>query len=116
MPNRGDVVTVNFAPTNPNAKIRPALVVQNDRDNARMQNTIVIQFTSNTTRAQQDTQLLVDHSHPDWHASGLRRASVANCSNIYTIHQSDITRTIGSLSPQTMLQVDGCLKAALGIF
>ena len=32
---RGDVVIVDFRPTNPAAKVRPALVIQNDRDNTR---------------------------------------------------------------------------------
>ncbi len=83
--HRGSLVIVNFTPTNPAAQIRPALVVQNDRDNARMGNTIVVQITTNITRAQQDTQLLVDQAHPDWAASGLRRPSVVNCSNLATV-------------------------------
>jgi mRNA-degrading endonuclease toxin of MazEF toxin-antitoxin module len=58
--NRGDIVIVDFSPASPSAGIRPAVVVQNDRDNARMQNTIVAQVTSNIRRAQEDTQLLID--------------------------------------------------------
>ena len=34
---RGDVVIVDFSPNDPRAKVRPALIVQNDRDNVRMQ-------------------------------------------------------------------------------
>jgi mRNA-degrading endonuclease toxin of MazEF toxin-antitoxin module len=34
--NRGDVVLVDYPFTTGGAKVRPALVVQNDRDNARM--------------------------------------------------------------------------------
>lgn len=33
--NRGDVVILDFALYDPTDKVRPALVVQNDRDNAR---------------------------------------------------------------------------------
>ena len=51
---RGDVVVVDFTPTMPAASVRPALVVQNDRDNARMRNTIVAQVTSNLRRAGED--------------------------------------------------------------
>ena len=47
--HRGDVVIVDFNPTDPKAKVRPALVVQNDRDNSRMRRTIVVQITSNVT-------------------------------------------------------------------
>jgi mRNA-degrading endonuclease toxin of MazEF toxin-antitoxin module len=41
------------------AKVRPALVVQNDRDNQRLVNTIVVQITSVTRRALAPTQLLI---------------------------------------------------------
>ena len=59
---RGNVVIVDFAPTNRNAGVRPALVVQNDRDNATMGNTVVVQITSNISRAHQDSQHLIDNS------------------------------------------------------
>jgi mRNA interferase MazF len=112
---RGDIVIVDFRPVNPNAGVRPALVVQNDRDNARMNNTIVAQVTTNVRRAGQDTQILVDANHPDWAASGLRHPSVINCSNVYTIEQRDVARIIGSLSASTVKQIDACLKFALGL-
>ena len=113
--NRGDLVVVDFRATVPKAGVRPALVVQNDRDNARMSNIIVVQITTTIRRMTQDTQLLIDANHPDWSRSGLRRHSVVNCSNIYTIEQRDVARTIGSLSVTTMQAIDRCLKIALGI-
>ena len=113
--NRGDLVIVDFRPTNPNAGVRPALVVQNDRDNARMRNTIVAQVTTNIRRSGEDTQHLLDPSHPDWLASGLRHPSVVNCSNVYTIEQADVARIVGSLSASTMRVIDECLKAALDL-
>ena len=112
---RGDVVIVDFSATNPAAGVRPALVVQNDPDNARMQNTIVAQITGNVSRAHEPNQLLIDQTHPDWSSSGLRRSSVVNCSALAQIDQNDIRRTIGSLTVATMLEIDECLKAALGI-
>lgn len=111
--NRSDVVIVDFSPTSPSTGIRPAVVVQNDRDNARMQNTIVAQVTSNTRRAVEDTQLLIDHNHADRQQSGLRLDSVVNCSNLAAVRQSDIRRVIGSLSSATMQELDTCLRAAL---
>src|SRR5262249_45938779 len=99
---RGNVVIVNFSQTNPAAQVRPAVVVQNDRDNGRMANTIVAQVTTTIHRAGQLTQLLIDPTHSDWSASGLRRASVINCSNLATIQQRDVTRTIGTLSASTL--------------
>ena len=112
---RGSVVIVDFAPTNPASGVRPALVVQNDGDNARMANTIVAQITSNISRAHEPTQTLIDQGHPEWTVSGLRRPSVVNCASIATIQQQHIVRAIGQLSAAAMRQIDDCLKAALGI-
>lgn len=106
---------VNFTPTYPSAQTRPALIVQNDRDNARMDNTIVAQITSNIGRAHEDTQLLIDPRHMDWTPSGLRYPSVVNCSSLGYIKQRHIVRVIGVLSASTMQQIDNCLRAALGI-
>lgn len=113
--NRGDLVIVDFRPVNPSAGVRPALVIQNDRDNARMRNTIVAQVTTNTQRAVEDTQHPLGPTHPDWSATGLRRPSVVNCSNVYTIEQRDVAKVIGSVSAATMQKIDQCLMAVLGI-
>ncbi|MDZ4685738.1 MAG: type II toxin-antitoxin system PemK/MazF family toxin [Planctomycetaceae bacterium] len=112
---RGELVIVDFRPVNPRAGVRPALVVQNDRDNARMGNTIVAQVTTNISRSHLDTQLLIEPQHPDWLRSGLRHPSAINGSNVYTIEQADVARIIGSLSDATMQQVNECLKTALGL-
>lgn len=112
---RGDVVVVDFSVTYPQAGKRPALVVQNDRDNARMRNTIVAQITTNTSRAREATQLLIDRRHGDWSQSGLRANSAINASSLVTVPKTDVVRTIGSLSAHTMQQIEECLKAALGI-
>jgi mRNA interferase MazF len=58
--NRGDVVLVDYPFTTGGAKVRPALVVQNDRDNARMTNTIIAQISSNTARVTEATQHLIE--------------------------------------------------------
>ena len=113
--NRGDVVTVDFSLYDPQDKPRPAVVVQNDRDNARMAKTIVVLITSNIRRGAEDTQYVLDRSHPDFAASGLRLESAVNCSNLYTIRQSDISRVIGKLTKATMQEIDVRLKAALGL-
>ncbi len=63
--NCGDVVTVDFSRYDPTDKVRPALVVQNDRDNTRITKTIVAQITTNIARAGEDTQYLIDGT-PAW--------------------------------------------------
>ena len=112
---RGDVVIVDFYPSDPRAKVRPALVVQNDRDNARMQRTIVVQITSNVRRFHEDTQYLFDSAHPDWAISGLRFPSAVNAANLATVARQQVTHVIGGLSAATTRQIDACLRAALGL-
>lgn len=49
---RGDVVLVDFPYTSGlEAKVRPAVVVQNDRDNQRLTKTVVAMVTGNVRRA-----------------------------------------------------------------
>lgn len=113
--NRGQLVIIDFRAVNPALGVRPALVLQNDKDNARMSNTIVAQVTTNIRRADQETQYLIDSTHPDWRASGLQRPSVVNCSNLYTVDQKDVAKVIGAVSKQTMKKINQCLKAVLDI-
>ena len=115
--NRGEVVLVDFpVPSGGGSKVRPALIVQNDRGNALLRDTIVVPITSNISRvARVPTQFAIDSASPDWQSSGLRTPSVVKCESIYTFNQSRIVSTIGRLSATTMTAIDNCLKEALGI-
>jgi mRNA interferase MazF len=117
MMRRGDVVIVAFPFTTGGAgKNRPAVVVQCDRDNQRMSNTIVTMITGNVSYAlTEPTQLLVDPSTGDGKSSGLNYVSSVKCSNLYTIDQKHILATIGQLAPSLMAQLDACLRSALGL-
>src|SRR5438874_13004277 len=99
---RGQVVIVDWplfrATAAAQSKPRPAVVVQNDRDNARLTNTILAMITSVTRRALETTQLLIEVSTSDGVLSGLHRDSVVNCVNLFTIEQVKVLRTIGKLS------------------
>lgn len=111
---RGDVVIVQFPYVDGRrGKNRPALVVQNDRDNRRLAQTIVAMITGNTRHAGEVTQLLLDPATPEGQSSGVHGVSAVKCGNLFTIAQQDILRTIGSLSPALLTRVDECLKAAL---
>jgi mRNA interferase MazF len=111
---RGGVVIVDWPfASGRGRKPRPALIVQNDHDNQRLQNTILAMITSTTRRALEPTQLFIDLSSQDGQLSGLRQDSVVNCINLFTVEQTKILQTIGHLSPALMQQANGCLKAAL---
>ena len=113
---RGDVVMVEWPYSDrTGSKFRPALVVQNDTDNARLTNTILAMITSITRRATEPTQLLVDIATPEGTLTGLRQDSVINCINLMTVEQNAVLHIIGSLSTALMQQVDQCLKVALGL-
>lgn len=107
MTRRGDVVIVQFPYTDGRqGKNRPALVVQCDRNNGRLRNTIVAMITGNVERADKEaTQVLIDPSHPAWRESGLLGPSAVKCENLYTIGQHDILRAIGHLPKATMSRV-----------
>lgn len=112
---RGDIVIVDFELLKPAASVRPALVVQNDEYNKLLESTIIIQISGNISRSFERTQLLIDEKHPDWVQSGLRIPSVVNAASLFTIDQDQIVHTIGSLSFQTMYDVNECLRAALDL-
>ncbi len=110
---RGDVVLVDYPFTAGGAKVRPALDVQNDRDNARMANTIIAQLSGNTMRVHEPTQLFITLAvEPN---CGLARDSALIATNLLTMNQGDILRVLGFLSRPTMAKVDECLKSALGL-
>jgi mRNA interferase MazF len=113
---RGDVVLLKAPfPSGAGAKSRPMLVVQNDTNNARMANTILVFITTNLSRASEPTQVLVDVQTPEGRTSGLKQTSVGSCENFLTVVQSDILRTIGRLPDRLMRQVDAALKVSLAL-
>lgn len=89
------------------------LVVQSDRNNARIQNTILAAIPTNVTRSAEPTQVLVETGTPAGKQSGLLNDSVVSCENLITARQSQVIRTIGSLPPDVMKQVDDALKESL---
>lgn len=113
---RGEIILLDFPfAAGGGSKVRPALVVQNDRDNQRLSNTIIVQITSVTRRAIEPTQLLIEISTPGGQLTGLRVDSVVNCANIFTLDQSKILRNIGEMPPSLMQMVDACLRRAFDL-
>lgn len=113
---RGDVVLVDFPfAGGGTSKVRPALVVQNDRDNGRLTNTVIAMITSRIQRATEPTQLLLDVATPEGKQTGLLMNSVVNCVNLFTIEQRKILQRLGRLSPALLRQVEDCLKAAFSL-
>ena len=60
MNQRGEVVMIDFPFTDTGqSKVRPAVVVQNDRDNQKIRKTIIAMVTSNLRRQGDPSHLFV---------------------------------------------------------
>jgi mRNA interferase MazF len=114
--NRGDVVIVGFPYADgQKGKNRPSLIIQNDRDNRRLSNTVVAMISGNIRHAGEQTQVLVDPGTQAGSHSGLHGPSVVKCCNLYTVRQQDIVRTIGRLSSDLLQEVETALKFAFDL-
>jgi mRNA interferase MazF len=113
--SRGDVVLVNYPfASGTGSKVRPAVVIQCDRNNVRLDNTIIAQLTSRTRFASSEpTQLLIEADSAAGRQAGLLVDSALSCENLYTIRQDAIVRKIGTLPDSLLPRVAACLKASL---
>lgn len=94
MIRRGDVVMVEFPYTDAaRSKVRPAVVVLNDRDNQRLRKTVVAMITGNLRRQGDPSHLFIDPAAEP--SSGLRYLSLVSCNNLLTAEQTDVRQTIG---------------------
>jgi mRNA interferase MazF len=111
---RGDIVTVGIEQLPGRAiKRRPAVVIQCDRNNSRLANSVVAMITSNTSRARSEpTQVFIDISTREGRQTGLVYPSAVKCENLYTKPQRDM-RKIGEMPASLMQQVDEALKSSL---
>jgi mRNA-degrading endonuclease toxin of MazEF toxin-antitoxin module len=115
MTRRADVVFVRFPYAGGSgSKVRPAIVVQCDRLNAKIRNTLLVMISGNIRLAGVDpVQFLIDPTTPDGVSSGLAYPSAVKCENLATVRQSDIVDTVGHLSDALKLKLNACLKASL---
>jgi mRNA interferase MazF len=97
---RGDVVIVEFPYADGRrGKNRPALIVQNDRDNQRLSNTVVAMISGNIRHAAEPTQVLVDPATQAGGPSGLHGPSVVKCCNLYSAAARHIANNRATLGP-----------------
>ena len=114
---RGDIVLADLPYSDRSgSKKRPALVVQCDRNNQRLDDVILAMITSVTGRAvSEPTQLLIDVTTAEGQASGLLHTSAVKCEHLITLHRRFVERVIGHLPPEVMAEVDQCLKESLDL-
>lgn len=110
---RGDVVRVDVPYLDGTQTVRrPALVVC---DPTKMLDLVVAMISSRIRDPLPPTHYVIDQTHSDWSASGLRLASVVRCDRLYTMEYNDVLDRLGALTDRTMAQIDDVLKVALGI-
>lgn len=117
---KGDVVLVSFPYTTDDGqtqtKRRPAIIISNDGNNARLDDVLLVPLTSNTSRATREpTQVVIAMNSPEGQAGGLRLDSVIDCTVIATIPKTLLVNKIGALPQATMERVDQCLMIAMSI-
>ncbi len=114
---RGDVVLVDYLFSDrTGSKVRPCLVVQNDHNNLRLDDTIIAAISSKTTRGKSEpTQFLIEVATSEGQQSGLLFDSAVQCENLVTIDGQFIKRRVGALPKSLMSRIDDCLKNALGL-
>ena len=115
MTKRADVVIARFPYAGGSgSKVRPAVVIQCDRLNAKIHNTLLAMISGNTRLAgTEPAQFLVDPTTPEGASAGLTHPSAVKCENLATIPQSDIVDTIGHLSDALKQKLNASLKAVL---
>src|SRR6266478_8007660 len=95
---RGDVILAYVLNVgSPGGKVRPALIVQSDHNNVRLNETIIAAITSNTSRVHEATQLLIEVATPDGAKSGLLHDSAVRGERLHSVPHSDVRRVIGHL-------------------
>ncbi len=108
---RGDVVVAPFPfQDRLGEKIRPALVVQHDRENRRLINTILVMITGNLSDAGQPTTVLIDPATAAGREVWPLRPFLIKCQNLATIRQARIIQVIGRPSFGYDGKVSDCLK------
>ncbi len=113
--SRGDVVLLPIAfVSGSGSKVRPAVVVQDDDLNRRLNSTVVAVITTTNKRAKREAcQLFIDTSTPDGQQTGLLHDSTVKAEHLDTVDQRDIVRTIGQFSDALMRQIETCIRSAL---
>ena len=86
---RGDVVIVEFPlASGMESKRYPCVVIQNDRNNARLHNIIVAQMTTRLHPPNESTRLLIDIQTPDGKKTGISGTSVVSCEDLVTVKKT----------------------------
>lgn len=116
MPNfpvRGQVVVINLDPTvgTEIRKTRPCLVISNNIANEHSPQLTIVPITSYDP-GKATLPICIEVTTGE---GGLKGKSIVNASQIRTIDKRRLTKTLATLSKETMDKVDVALKIHLGL-
>jgi len=95
-------------------KVRPAVVVSPDSENARMEDAVFLLITSNTKRMS-PFDAPIEVTHPEFAATGLLKASSIRVNKVWTLKKTLVRRTLGKLGPRLLADVQRLLAAYFDI-
>lgn len=105
--SKNEVLLVQYPFSNlSGSKVRPAVVVSSSHSS---QDVIIVPLTSKTSSLLAGEFILAD-----WKTSGLNVVSAAK-RGLYTVHQSLVIKSVGSLSASDAISMDGSLREWLGL-
>jgi len=112
-PFRGMVVEVSLDQVvgHEQGRSRPCIVVQNDVGNRFSSTTIIVPLTA-ATHIKSPSPIYVMVKKGD---GGTMKDSYALCDQIRTVDQQRFKALYGTLSPETMAQIDAALLISLGL-
>ncbi len=109
---RGSVVLLPFPNSDlQTAKLRPALIIQADNLNTELKQIILAMISSNLSRANHKSRILIEAKTEQGKETGLLFDSVVMTDNLATILLARVTRVIGELTE--MSQVENALRRTL---
>lgn len=106
---KGDLVLVPFPFTDfSTEKVRPAVVLSPEPSGPDL----VVAYVSSVIPGEQPplTHLVLSPDHPEFLATGLRRASVVRRDKLMTIARSRVRRRLGHLGPLLLAEVNSRFK------
>ena len=101
---RGEIWVADLPPPD---GIRPVLLLMRNDAYARRRDVIITPITTRIRNLRTEVDIGAEE--------GLHAPSVANLDVIMTVYKSRLLRSIGTLSPEKMRQVEDALRFALGM-
>ena len=112
--SRGDVVLVLFPDSNlRTAKRRPAVVIQPDKLQTGLSQTIIAMISSNLARSSHPSRVLVTKASATGVQMGIHSDSVVMTDNIATVQENEIDRKIGTCS--NLFAINVAIRVTLGL-